>query len=127
MELLIKCIAFAIITALVVTLIKRYAPEISLAVILIACGLVFALSSEALKTALSFIKTLAEIAGVNEALLTPVLKVSAVAFLARIGSDVCKESGISSVATLIELCAAAVAIVLSIPLIETVIELIVRM
>ncbi len=127
MELLIKCIAFAFVTALTVTLIKRYVPEISVTVTLVACGVIFALSSEAVRTALSFINKLAEAAGVDNALLMPVIKVSAVALLARIGSEVCKENGILSVATLVELSATVVAIVLSLPLLEAALELIVRM
>lgn len=127
MELLIKCIAFALTATLAAVVLRRYIPEISLALVLISCAVIFFLSSEVISKALQFIRSLATLAGVDEKMLAPVLKVSAVAILARMGSDVCRENGISSIATLVELCASAVAIVISIPLLESVIELICRM
>lgn len=124
MEVLIKCISFAIVTVLAACVLKRHLPEISVVIVLLSCATIVFASSELIGKSISFVRTLSSLAGVNDALLSPVLKVSAVAILARMGSEICKENGVSSVAAVIELCASAVAIVISIPLLESVIDLI---
>ena len=124
MDVLIKCLAFAIVTVLAANVLKRHLPEISVVIVILSCAAIIFASSEIIEKCISFVRALSSLAGVNDSLLSPVLKVSAVAILARMGSEICKENGASSVAAIIELCASAVAIVISIPLLESVIDLI---
>ncbi len=127
MELFIKCIVIAILTAISSTLLKRYLPEISIAILIIACVLLLGIISGLLNEVFDFIGNLAEISGISDELLTPVFKVSVIAVLAKVACDICREAGSGALVTVIELCASVVAIIISIPLFNAVIGLITRM
>ena len=127
MEIFVKIVAFAIISAIAAGIVKRNVPEISIVLIAVACALLFGAISGVFETVIEFINELSALAGIAPEILEPVLKVCAISILAKIGSDICKESGNISLAGIVELCASVVAIALSMPLLNAVIELVTRM
>ena len=127
MDLFIKCVIIAVLTAISSALLKRYLPEVSIAVLIIACVMLIVSLGGLLGSVIDFISTLSEKAGIDSELLTPVFKVSAIAILSKIACDICNEVGASALITVIELCASTVSIILSMPLFNAVIGLITRM
>lgn len=127
MDLFIKCVIIAVLTAISSALLKRYLPEVSIAVLIIACVILIVSLGGLLGSVIDFISTLSEKAGIDSELLTPVFKVSAIAILSKIACDICNEVGASALITVIELCASTVSIILSMPLFNAVIGLITRM
>ena len=127
MDIFVKCVLIAIVTAVVATMIKRYLPEVSTIILIIAVAAIFISLGHILGEVFDFVENLAEIAGISNELLNPVFKVSAIAILSRIACDICRDVGASSLVTVVELCASAVAIILSLPLFNMVIGLITRM
>ena len=127
MEIFVKIVAFAIASAIATTIVKRNVPEISTVLIIVACALLFGTISGVFETIIEFINELSALAGIETNIIGPVLKVCAISILARIGSDICKDSGNISLAGIVELCASVVAIAISMPLLNAVIELVTRM
>jgi len=127
MELFVKCIIIAIITAISATLLKRYLPEISIVILVIASALLLTSMSGVLGNVFEFLETLAAKAGISDQILSIMFKITAIGILSKIACDVCISSGAGTLATISELCASTVAIILSMPLFSEVIGLITRM
>ena len=127
MEVFVKCIIIAIITAISSSVMKRYLPEISTVILIMAVATLLFLLSGVLGDSLEFLKKLATSAGISEKILSIMIKITAIGILSKIASDICTSSGAGTLVTVIELCASALAIVLSMPLFEEVIGLITRM
>ncbi|MBR5479867.1 MAG: hypothetical protein IKU84_06775 [Clostridia bacterium] len=127
MDIFIKCIAVAVLTAVSATMLKRYLPEISTVILIVAAVFLFFLIGNVLAETIEFIKTLAEKANISDELISPVFKVTAISILSKIACDLCRDSGANTLITVIELCAGVVSTVLSIPLFNAVIGLVTRM
>jgi len=76
---------------------------------------------------LDFLKTLRNMSGVDKALMEPMLKAIGIGLLTNISANVCADAGHSSIAKLIELCGAMLAIYVSLPLLEMVLQTVQRL
>lgn len=123
MELLAKCTALAVFSALVALMIRRMNPELSFAlstvtalVLLLACGGVMDELMRALRDAQL-------IFGTSAAQLRPMLKCLGIAMTSRTGADLCRDASQSALAAAVEtagsICAAAVAMPLLLSLMTT--------
>lgn len=114
MELIFKCSAIAVTSALVSLLIKRFHPELSfalsaatLAVILLACV-------RLLEGLGSFTDQVQKLLGAQAVQLQPILKCLGISYASRIGALLCKDASQNALSSAVEtagvLCAAAVAV-----------------
>ncbi len=119
MSLLIKAAALALAGAVLGLLLRRDAPELALAlsvaISLLAAGLAVELCGE--------LKQVAELAreqtGLSPAVVGPVLKCVGVGIVTRLAADLCKDAGQGAIASAVELCGAACAMVTAMPLIKS--------
>ena len=58
----------------------------------------------------------------QQTLVLPVLKCVAVGIVARLSADLCKDAGQSGLASAVELCGAAAALCISLPLVNTLLQ-----
>ncbi|MEG2571228.1 MAG: SpoIIIAC/SpoIIIAD family protein, partial [Clostridia bacterium] len=103
MDMLIKICAIAIVSVIAALILRKNAPELSLTLTIAAGILIFMTASGALKTTVSFVRTLATMAGIAPAVLAPLLKTVGIAILTKIAADVCRDAGIGSLASYVEL------------------------
>ncbi len=123
METLLKVCALSLVGMLTVNMLKRTLPEMSAAATLaLLLGLV-AVAAGAVGKCVMLIYELAEGAGISESLMTPLMKCVGVSIVSKIGGDLCRDSGMSAVASYIELVGGAVAIAISMPLMLTVLKM----
>ena len=124
MELLTKCAALAVFSALVILMLRRLNPELSFAlsvgtaaVLLLACGGV-------LDELLRALRETGQIFGTGAVELRPMLKCLGIAMTSRFGADLCRDASQSALASAVEtagnLCAAALAMPLIISLMTTI-------
>ena len=122
MEILFKVCALSLVGIFTVSGLRRSLPEMSVAATLaLLLGLV-AVAAGAVGKCVLFIYELAENAGISQSLVTPLMKCVGVSVVAKIGSDMCRDSGMSAVASYIELVGGAVAMGISMPLMMTVLQ-----
>ncbi|MEG2377947.1 MAG: SpoIIIAC/SpoIIIAD family protein [Clostridia bacterium] len=124
MDMLIKICAIAIVSVIAALILRKNAPELSLTLTIAAGILIFMTASGALKTTVSFVRTLATMAGIAPAVLAPLLKTVGIAILTKIAADVCRDAGIGSLASYVELAGGVIATVISLPLLMSVIKLV---
>ena len=122
-----KFAAMAIVCALLCTVLKQHGAELSSVLALAGCvGLLIA-ALTVLSPVMTFLLQLSSLAGINAALLAPVLKAAAVGLLTQLTESFCKDAGEGALAKAVELCGGILALYALLPLASSVAELLQRM
>ena len=122
-----KFAAMAIVCALLCTVLKQHGAELSSVLALAGCvGLLIA-ALTVLSPVLTFLRRLSGLAGINAALLAPVLKAAAVGLLTQLTESFCKDAGEGALAKAVVLCGGILALYALLPLASSVAELLQRM
>lgn len=122
-----KFAAMAIVCALLCTVLKQHGAELSSVLALAGCvGLLIA-ALTVLSPVMTFLRRLSGLAGINAALLAPVLKAAAVGLLTQLTESFCKDAGEGALAKAVELCGGILALYALLPLATSVAELLQRM
>ena len=122
-----KFAAMAIVCALLCTVLKQHGAELSSVLALAGCvGLLIA-ALTVLTPVMTFLRRLSGLAGINAALLAPVLKAAAVGLLTQLTESFCKDAGQQALAKAVELCGGILALYALLPLASSVAELLQRM
>ena len=99
MELFGKTAALCIVCAVLALLIRKKSPEFA------------------------FLGTLQKLAGLDDAVMAPLLKTVGIGLLTQAACAFCQDAGQSSLAKTVELCGTFLAVYVSLPLAEAVLEL----
>ena len=122
-----KFAAFAIVCALLCAVLKQHgAGQASLLALAGCVGLLIA-ALTVLSPVMTFLRRLSGLAGINAALLAPVLKAAAVGLLTQLTESFCKDAGEGALAKAVELCGGILALYALLPLASSVAELLQRM
>ncbi|MBR2831653.1 MAG: stage III sporulation protein AD [Oscillospiraceae bacterium] len=124
MDALMKAAAAAVTGAVLALLLKKHSPETALVLSLAAAVTAVLLALPAVRAAVEFIDELADAAGLEPAVLAAVLKSVGIAVVTRLAADVCRDAGQSASASAVELCGAAGALYVAIPLMKTVLKMV---
>lgn len=119
MEVLLKVFAVAFFGVLISGVLRKTLPEMSSVLsVVIILAMVF-VASGVLGAVIKFIYELADRAGIESELLRPLIKCVGISIVTRIGCDVCRDGGVSSAASYIELVGGAAAVLVAAPLMMT--------
>lgn len=122
MELMLKVCAVVAVGSIAVLLLKRTLPEMSqIAEIALLVSLVVS-SAGVLSRVVALLFELGNISGLSRELITPLIKTVGISIVTKLSCDVCRESGILSAATYVELLGGAVAVSFSAPLVFSILE-----
>ena len=122
-----KISALAVAAMLCAGVVRRGAPEISLVIVLAAGGAVTWLAVDALEQVISVLERMADLAQVDGRVLRPVIKTVAISILTRVSGEICKGGGESGLAAFVETAGTLLALGVSLPLVEGVLELMGRL
>ncbi len=124
MELLLKCTALAMFSAISTLLIRRINPELSLAISAAAAVVILLSAAMLLRELTESMKELEHVFGSQIVQARPILKCLGIALISKFGSDLCKDASQSALAAAVEtagsLCAAAVAMPMILTLMTTI-------
>lgn len=119
-----QAVAAALMGAVLCTLLANRSKEMTALLSLVACcGVLFAAVSF-LKPVLALIEELKQISGLDESLLSVLIKATGVGLTAELAATVCTDSGNSALAKAVELLAAGALLWLSVPLMRELLELV---
>ena len=124
MEDILKLAAVAVITALCATVVRKTAPEVSMVLVLAAGVLILVTALSTMEDVVAVMNDLSETAGLSPALLSPVLKTAGIAILTHISSAVCRDAKESGLAAFLEVAGSALALLIALPLLQTVLTMI---
>ena len=116
MELIVKAAALALTAALIGIVLRRTNPELSLLLSICTVVLIMGAALGFAKSFTELAQTVQRIFGVSETLIKPVLKCVAVAIIAKMTSDLCKDSSQAAAASAVELAGTVCALCIIMPL-----------
>ena len=118
-----KAAAIAVVGSILAAVVKRDAGAIALAVALICCCTLVSCLLGILKPLLRFLEELRQTSGLSTTILSPLLKSVAIGLITEIAAGICSDAGQSSLAKFVQLCGAAAALYVALPLMEAVLSL----
>ena len=123
--LVLKIIAIALIVAAISLILKQYKPEMAMLVSLAGGAVVLFLLIGQFTTIFKWVDEIASKTGTNTKLLSPILKIIGIGYLAEFAASVCEDSGNKTMANKVVLGAKIVILILSLPVLSMIDETIV--
>ena len=125
MEVLLRVLAAALLGVLAVNVLKKNEPAFAVLLMLaLLAAMALPLCSFAGELR-DFFSELSALTELNRDYLLPVIKCTLIAVVARLGADLCRDSGVSSFASAIEITGTLAAFIVTVPLLRTVLTLII--
>lgn len=124
MDMVTRVAALAIVCALCAAVIKKQTPDVALVLTLCGVTLILSLAMSAFTPIRGLMDALAERAGLTAAVLSPVVKTVGISLLTRVTAELCRDSQESGLASAVEFAGGACALLVSLPLLEAVLQLI---
>ena len=122
----VKIVGIALIALIMVVLLKQYKPEFTIYIRLLAGALILVLVMDKLIGIVSLLQSLANKASINMTFLSLLIKITGIAFLSEFAISICKDSGEVAIANKIEIGTKIIIISMSIPIITSLLEIILK-
>lgn len=103
--------------------VRKQAPEIALVLTMCATTAVVLAVSGALGEVVGYVQRLAQVGGISQELLVPVMKATGIAVLARFAGEFCRDAKESGLASGVELAGTVLGLVAAMPLMNGVLTL----
>ena len=126
MEELIKIIGIGLIALVIVIILKQYKPEYTIYVSIIAGILILFLAMEKLSGVINLLQSISDKTFINKQFLGILLKITGIAIITEFAVSVCSDAGEKAIASKIEIGSKVIIITMSIPIISSLLELIIK-
>ena len=123
---IINIIGIALIALIIIILLKQYRPEFAIYVSLLTGVLILLLVIDKLTMITQLLETIASKTSINSEFISLLLKITGIAFLSEFAVSICKDSGEGAIASKIELGSKIIIIAMSIPIISSLLEVILK-
>ena len=123
---IVKIIGIGLIALIVVVILKQYKPEYAVYVSLIAGTLILAFSLSQVSGIIHLLQDLSSKANINSRFLGVILKITGIAMLTEFAVSLCEDSGEKSIAHKIDIGGKIMMITISLPIITTLLETILK-
>lgn len=107
-------------------LLKQYKPEFVVYVSLAAGAIILFMIMDKLSGVISLLRSLSTKASINQEFLIILIKITGIAFLTEFATSICRDSGETAIANKIDLGGKVLIIAISIPIISTLLETIIK-
>ena len=124
---LLKILAVALITVFANMLVKQTKPEIAILISIVGSIIIIIMAVDLMSSVINSFYKIFQTTGVQTALLTPLLKIVAIGYIAEFGANICSDAGASSVADKVLFVAKLIILVIALPIITTVIDMVVAL
>ena len=125
MEIL-QIVGLCIVATVIIVLLKAQRPEIAIQISIVTGIIIFILVSGKLSGVIGVLGSYTSKINLDSGYLAILLKIIGIAYITEFGAEICKDAGESSIASKIELAGKVVIVVLSVPIITSLLDLIVR-
>lgn len=119
---IIKVVSFAFVALFIFILLKDKKSDIAALVILVAGAAIFLMMIGELSEVINFINSIAKKANINTVYIGIVLKILAIAYITSFCSEICKDSGASTIASKVEFAGKIMILVLAVPILMAVLD-----
>ena len=126
MDNIVKIIGIGLIALITIIIIKQYRPEFAIYISIIAGVLILYIAMDKFNSIINLLQSISNKAGINKTFLEILLKITGIAFLSEFAVSICKDSGEAAIASKVELGSKIIIISMSIPIISTLLEIILK-
>lgn len=123
MDILQICL-IGVIGAIVALILKQYKPEFAVIVSLAAGIVILFIVSEYIFEAVEVVSGISEKTGIDNAMLSAVMKIIGVGYLTEFSSNICEDSGNKSIADKIALGGKIIILITALPILTAVVDVI---
>lgn len=127
MDSVIKIIGVGFIGLIAIIIVKQYKPEFVIYISLIAGAIILFMIIDKLGSIINLLQTISSKSGISQDFLELLLKMTGIAFLTEFAVSICKDSGEGAIASKIEIGSKVVIISMSIPIISSLLEVILKL
>lgn len=120
-----KIIGVGFVTALTAIILKNTKPELSFAVTVTGIIIILLFVFDLLKGSLAILQEIAVLSGIGDTLIRTLLKIVGIAYLTEFASGIINDFGSASIADKVVLGGKAMIFILSLPIIENLMRLVV--
>ncbi|CDC78558.1 MAG: stage III sporulation protein AD [Clostridia bacterium] len=121
----IKIVGVSIFAVIMIIILKNYRPEMALVLSIITGIGIMLYAISKMSSVINVLNDLVSKSGVNTDFLLIIIKVIGIAYIVEFGKNVCIDAGQSSIATKLEMAGKVVIVVLTIPLISSLVNVLV--
>ncbi len=122
----IRIIGIGLLALIIIVILKQYKPEFAIYVSMIAGVLILVLSIQKLTGIINLLQSLANKTYINKSFLSILLKITGIAFITEFAVSICSDAGEKAIASKIEIGSKVIIIVMSIPIITSLLELVIE-
>ena len=122
----IRIIGIALIGLIIIIILNQYKPEFSIYISLLVGVLILLLVTDQLTGIINLLQSIANKASINSEFLSLLIKMTGIAFLSEFAVSICKDSGEGAIASKIEIGTKIIIISMSIPIISSLLEIILK-
>ena len=119
---ILKIISFILISLFLYLLFKDKRSDLAVLILLVSGVMVFIYSIGQINEIIKFLKNIAEKAEIDGLYLGVILKIIGIAYISSFCSEICKDSGASSLASKVELSGKLFILILAIPILMAVLN-----
>lgn len=123
---IIKIIGIALISLVIITIVKQYKPEFSVYISLMAGCIILFLAFDKLADIINLLSNLASRSSINGSFITLLLKITGIAILTEFAVSICKDAGESSIANKVDIGGKIMIVAVSVPIISGLLETVVK-
>ncbi|MGO1368228.1 stage III sporulation protein AD [Senegalia sp. (in: firmicutes)] len=123
---IVQVVAIALIATLLIVTLREQRPEISILLSVVTGILIFIFIMDKVIFVIDVLKDLSIRANLDFIYFTTILKIIGIAYICEFGAQIAKDAGESSIATKIELAGKVMILVISIPILLSLLELILK-
>lgn len=123
MEEVFKIVAFAIVSVVLIILLKQQKPEIALLLTIVVAVSILFIAVDKLSGIFELLETLVTKSGINKNFLSIILKITVIAYIVEFGKNICIDAGQSSIATKLEMAGKVIIVCLSLPIISSLVNI----
>ena len=127
MSEIIKIVGIGMSALIVIIILKQYRPEFAMYISLLAGIAILLIAMQRMGEVVALIQSIAKRASINSKFLGILLKITGIAILTEFAVSICKDSGESAIASKIEIGSKVVIISMSIPIISSLLEVMLKM
>lgn len=121
----IKIVGVSIFAVIMIIILKNYRPEMALVLSIITGIGIMLYAISKMSSVINVLNDLVSKSGVNTDFLLIIIKVIGITYIVEFGKNVCIDAGQSSIATKLEMAGKVVIVVLTIPLISSLVNVLV--
>lgn len=121
----IKIVGVSVFAVIMIIILKNYRPEMALVLSIITGIGIMLYAISKMSSVINVLNDLVSKSGVNTDFLLIIIKVIGIAYIVEFGKNVCIDAGQSSIATKLEMAGKVVIVVLTIPLMSSLVNVLV--